>query len=167
MSKIKTRMSYYGKPKVFQPQASNFPVNLATMTKYPRDYQKAEPFVNPFSKAGIERHNEEMKKRAEDDRKFAETMDLAFAKFEEQKKEVCIFSLSELKLDEVKAKAKDHDDDDVDEDAEEDVNNLQEELLEEVGELPTDGVTKETEELVRMALQSVDINCNSKPTPAS
>ena len=164
MSTIKTRMSYYGKPKVFQPQASNFPVNLATMTKYPRDYQKAEPFVNPFSKAGIERHNEEMKKRAEDDRKFAETMDLAFAKFEEQKKEVCIFSLSELKLGE-EVKADEHDDDD--EDAEEDVDNLQEELLEEVGELPTDGVTKETEELVRMALQSVDINCNSKPTPAS
>ena len=68
--------------------------------------------------------------------------------------------MSDLKLgDEVK-------DDDHD-DAEEDVDNLQEELLEEVGELPTDGVTKETEELVRKALQSVDINCNSKPTPAS
>ena len=139
---------------------SHEPFTFTTKTGKPRDFPKAEPYICPFSKEGIERHNEKMKKEAEDKRKFVESLDLAFAKFEIQKKDVCIISMDELKLEEeVKAQ---HDDEG------EDTDNLQEELLEEVTELPLDGVTKQTDELVRKALQSVGIiKCTSKLTPAS
>ena len=60
---------------------SHEPFNSTTKTGKPRDFPKAEPFLNPFSKEGIERHNEKMKKEAEDKQKFVESLDLAFAKF--------------------------------------------------------------------------------------
>ena len=44
---------------------------------------------------------------------------------------------------------------------------LQEELLDEVGALAHDGVTKETERLVQKALQSTEIKDITKLTPAS
>ena len=114
---------------------SHEPFTFTTKTEKPRDFPKAEPYICPFSKEGIERHNEKMKKEAEDKQMFVESLDLAFAKFEKEKKEVCIISLDKLKLEEeVKAQ---HDDDE-----EEETDNLQEELLEEVTELPLDGVTK-------------------------
>ena len=144
-----------------QPLSSNDPFTFTIKMGKPRDFLKAEPYICPFSKEGIERHNQKMKQEAEDKRKFVESLDMVFAKFEEQKKEVCIISLSELNLGE------EVQDDDIDDDVEEDTDNLQEELLEEVSELPTDGVTKQTEELIRKALQSVDIKCISKLTPAS
>ena len=88
-------------------------------------------------------------------------MELLFAQIEEQKKEVCIISLSQLKLEgEVKAKHDDDEEDDTDE--------LQEEILEEVNELPHDRATKQTQYLLQKALKSVDIiKCTSKLTPAS
>ena len=93
-------------------------------------------------------------------------MELLFAQIEEQKKEVCIISLSQLKLEEeVKAEDDDHD---HDQEEEEDLDDLQEELLESVSALPTDRETKQTDQLVRKALQSADIiKCISKLTPAS
>ena len=122
---------------------SHEPFTFTTKTEKPRDFPKVEPFLNPFSKEGIERHNEKMKKEAEDKQKFVESLDLAFAKFEKEKKEVCIISLDNLKLEE---EVKAHDDDD---NVEEDCDNFQEEeLLDEVSALPYDKETKETEKLV-------------------
>ena len=73
--------------------------------------------------------------------------------------------MDQLKLEddeEVKVQDDDGEDDDVDS------VNLQEELLDEVGVLPFEGVTKETHELVQKALQSAEITkCLSKLTPAS
>ena len=101
-------------------------------------------------------------------------MELIWAKLEEGKKDLCIISLDQLKLDEeVKRKVpfqttflKDDDDDAYH--AEEDTDTLQEELLDEVSVLPTDPETKKTEMLVQKALQSVDIiKYKSKLTPAS
>ena len=101
-------------------------------------------------------------------------MELIWAKLEEGKKDLCIISLDQLKLDEeVKRKVpfqttflKDDDDDAYH--AEEDTDTLQEELLDEVSVLPTDPETKKTEMLVQKALQSVDIiKFTSKLSPAS
>ena len=100
-------------------------------------------------------------------------MALLHARFEEEQKEVCIISMDQLKLDE-EVKAQDDDTEDgayhtgEDDDAEEDSINLQEELFDEVNVLPLDGVTKETQELVQMALQSAEIiKIVSKLSPAS
>ena len=146
----------------------------STKMKHPRDFPKAGPLINPFSKEGHEYTNEEKKKIVEDNRKFREAMDLLYAKFEIEKREMVIISFDQLSLgEEVKAEDDDDDDDDDDNDDddhedEEDPNDLQEELLESVSALPTDRETKQTDQLVRKALQSVDIiKCISKPTPAS
>ena len=137
----------------------------STKMRYPRVCQKRGPLINPFSKEGHEYTNEEKKKIVEDNRKFREAMDLLYAKFEIEKKEMVIISLDQLKLEE-EVKAEDDDDDDHED--EEDPNDLQEELLESVSALPTDRETKQTDQLVRKALQSVDITkCISKLTPAS
>ena len=141
----------------------------STKMRYPRVYQKRGPLINPFSKEGHEYTNEEKKKIVEDNRKFREAMDLLYAKFEIEKREMVIISFDQLSLgEEVKAREDDHVDADHDHEDEEDPNDLQEELLESVSALPTDRETKHTDQLVRKALQSVDIiKCISKPTPAS
>ena len=139
--------------------------------RYPRVFQKRGPQINPFSKEVHEYTNEEKKKIVEDNRKFREAMDLLYAKFEIEKREMVIISFDQLKLgEEVKAEDDDDDDDNDDDDHEdeEDPDDLQEELLESVSALPTDRETKHTNQLGRKALQSVDIiKCISKPTPAS
>jgi hypothetical protein len=97
-------------------------------------------------------------------------MDLLNAKFGIEKREMVIISFDSLKLEEeVKAKDDDDDNDDHDHEVEEDhPDDLQEELLESVSALPTDRETKQTDQLVRKALQSADIiKCISKLTPAS
>ena len=79
-----------------QPFTMQDPFTYATKTKNPRDWPKAAPYVNPFSKEGIERHEEMQEREATQKRQFVESLDLAFAKFEEQKKEVCIMTLGDL-----------------------------------------------------------------------
>jgi len=151
-------------PTKWEPTTVAMPWPDSTKMKHPRDCPKAGPLINPFSKEGHEYTNEEKKKIVEDNRKFREAMDLLYAKFEIEKKEMVIISLDQLKLEEeVKAE-----DDDHDKEEEEDPDDLQEELLESVCALPTDRETKQTDQLVRKALQSADIiKCISKPTPAS
>ena len=89
-------------------------------------------------------------------------------RFEKEKKEMCIISLDQLKLDDDDEEVKVQDDkDDKDEDDDGDTVNV-EELLDEVSELPHYGITKETEELVQKALQSAEIiKSVSKLSPAS
>ena len=94
-------------------------------------------------------------------------MDLLNAKFGIEKREMVIISLDSLKLEE-EVKAEDDDHVDADHEEEEDPNDLQEELLESVSALSNDRETKQTDQLVRKALQSADIiKCISKLTPAS
>ena len=64
----------------------------STKMRYPRVYQKRGPLINPFSKEGHEYTNEEKKKVVEDNRKFREAMDLLYAKFEIEKREMVIIS---------------------------------------------------------------------------
>ena len=151
-------------PTKWEPTTVAMPWPDSTKMRYPRVCQKRGPLINPFSKEGHEYTNEEKKKIVEDNRKFREAMDLLYAKFEIEKKEMVIISFDQLKLEEeVKAE-----DDDHDQEEEEDPDDLQEELLESVSALPTDRETKHTDQLVRKALQSADIiKCISKPTPAS
>ena len=154
------------RPKTFEPTAAAFPVAFTTKMRHPRDFPKAGPFINPYSKKGAERTNEEKKKIVEDNRKFREAMDLLHAKFGIEKREMVIISLDQLQLgEEVKAEDDDHEHGLV----EDDVHgaSLQEELLDEVGALAHDGVTKETERLVQKALQSTEIKDITKLTPAS
>ena len=152
-------------PKNWQPTSSNFKVTFPTKTTnaytHPRVCQKDVSFVSPFSKEGMERTKEKERKEAEAHRYFVETMALLHTRFEEEQKDVCIISLDKLKLEEeVKNKEVD--------DVEEDIVNLQEELLEEVNELPSERLTKVTEKLVQRALQSADIiKSSSKLSPAS
>ena len=155
------------RPTKFEPTAAAFPKPDFTKMRHPRDFPKAEPLFNPpFSKKGHEYTNEKKKKIVEENRKFREAMDLLYAKLEIEKKEMVIISFDQLKLEEeVKAEDDDHD---HDQEEEEDLYDLQEELLESVSALPTDRETKQTDQLVRKALQSADIiKCISKLTPAS
>ena len=146
------------RPTTFQPTASAFPVTFTTKMRHPRDFPKAEPLFNPFSKEVHEYTNEKKKKIVEDNRKFREAMDLLNAKFGIEKKEMVIISFDQLSLgEEVKAREDDHVDADHHHEDEEDPNDLQEELLESVSALPTDRETKHTDQLVRKALQSADI----------
>ena len=156
-------------PTKWEPTTVAIPGPDFTKMRYPRVYQKRGPLIYAFSKEGLELAKEKEKKEAEDNRQFGVAMELVWAQIEEQKKEVCILSLSQLSLgEEVKAKEDDHVDADHDHEEEEDPNDLQEELLETVSALPTDRETKQTDQLVRKALQSVDIiQCISKLTPAS
>ena len=88
------------------------------------------------------------------------------AKFGIEKKEMVIISLDQLQLgEEVKAEDDECEDGLVEDDAH--GASLQEELLDEVGALAHDGVTKETERLVQKALQSTEIKDITKLTPAS
>ena len=155
-------------PTTFQPTDATFPKPNFTKMKHPRVCLKYEPIIHAFTKEGDEYAKEKKKKEDEDNRQFVEMMELVFTQIEEQKKEVCIISLSQLNLgEEVKAEDDDHHDHD-DHEEEEDPNDWQEELLETVSALPTDRETKQTDQLVRKALQSVDIiKCISKLTPAS
>ena len=140
-------------PTKWEPTTVAMPWPDSTKMRYPRVYQKRGPLINPFSKEGHEYTNEEKKKIVEDNRKFREAMDLLYAKFEIEKKEMVIISLDQLSLgEEVKAKEDDQVDDDEDHEEEEDPNVLQEELLESVSALPTDSETKQTDQLVRKAL---------------
>lgn len=154
------------RPTKFEPTAAAFPKPDFTKMKYPRVCQKREPLIHAFSKEGIKLANEKNKKIVEDNRKFREAMDLLNAKFGIEKREMVIISFDQLKLEEeVKAEDDDHD---HDQEEEEDLYDLQEELLESVSALPTDRETKQTDQLVRKALQSADIiKCISKLTPAS
>ena len=154
------------RPTKFEPTAAAFPKPDFTKMKYPRVCQEREQLINPFSKKGHQYTNEEKKKIVEDNRKFREAMDLLNAKFGIEKREMVIISFDQLKLEEeVKAEDDDHD---HDQEEEEDLDDLQEELLESVSALPTDRETKQTDQLVRKALQSADIiKCISKLTPAS
>ena len=163
---IKTRLQRLMRPTTFKPTASAFPVTFTTKMRHPRDFPKAEPLFNPFSKEVHEYTNEKKKKIVEDNRKFREAMDLLNAKFGIEKKEMVIISFDQLKLEE---EVKTEDDDNYhDQEEEEDPDDLQEELLESVCALPTDRETKQTDLLVRKALQSADIiKCISKLTPAS
>ena len=155
------------RPTKFEPTAAAFPKPDFTKMKYPRVCQKREPLIHAFSKEGVKLANEKNKKIVEDNRKFREAMDLLNAKFGIEKKEMVIISLDQLKLEE-EVKAEDDDHVDADHEEEEDPNDLQEELLESVSALPTDRETKQTDQLVRKALQSADIiKCISKLTPAS
>ena len=154
------------RPTKFEPTAAAFPKPDFTKMKYPRVCQKREPLFNPPSEKGHEYTNEEKKKIVEDNRKFREAMDLLNAKFGIEKREMVIISLDQLQLgEEVKAEDDDHEHGLV----EDDVHgaSLQEELLDEVGALAHDGVTKETERLVQKALQSTEIKDITKLTPAS
>ena len=95
----------------------------STKMRYPRVYQKRGPLINPFSKEGHEYTNEEKKKIVEDNRKFREAMDLLYAKFEIEKREMVIISLDQLKLgEEVSGEDDDdyNDDDDDDDDNDDD-----------------------------------------------
>ena len=65
-------------------------------------------------------------------------MELVWARFEKEQKEVCIISLDQLKLDDETKSLED----DEEEEKEEDNVELQAEHLEEVNELPTDKLTK-------------------------
>ena len=152
------------RPTTFQPQSSDFPVTFTTKMKHPRDCPKAGPLFNPFSKEVHEYTNEKKKKIVEDNRKFREAMDLLYAKFEIEKREMVIISFDQLNLEE---EVKTEDDECEDDVVEEDRANLQEELLDEVEELVHDGVTKETERLVQKALKIAEIKSISKLTPAS
>ena len=80
------------RPTTFQPTASAFPATFTTKMRHPRDFPKAEPLFNPFSKEGHEYTNEEKKKIIEDNRKFREAMDLLNAKFGIEKREMVIIS---------------------------------------------------------------------------
>ena len=152
------------RPTTFKPTASAFPVTFTTKMRHPRDFPKAEPLFNPFSKEVHEYTNEKKKKIVEDNRKFREAMDLLYAKFEIEKREMVIISFDQLNLEE---EVKTEDDECEDDVVEEDRANLQEELLDEVEELVHDGVTKETERLVQKALKIAEIKSISKLTPAS
>ena len=138
-------------PKNWQPTSSNFKVTFPTKTTnaytHPRVCQKAVSFVSPFSKEGMERTKERGRKEAEAHRYFVETMALLHTRFKEEQKDVCIISLDKLKLEDVEdAKAQDDDGED------EDTVNLDQELLEEVNELPPERLTKQTKQLVQKAL---------------
>ena len=153
-------------PTKWEPTTVAMPWPDSTKMKHPRDCPKAGPLINPLCKKGHRYTNEKKKKIVEDNRKFREAMDLLYAKFEIEKKEMVIISFDQLKLEEeVKAEDDDHD---HDQEEEEDPDDLKEELLESVSALPTDRETKQTNQLVRKALQSVDIiKSISKLTPAS
>ena len=154
------------RPTKFEPTAAAFPKPDFTKMKYPRVCQKREPLIHAFSKEGIKLANEKNKKIVEDNRKFREAMDLLHAKFGIEKREMVIISLDQLQLgEEVKAEDDDHEHGLVEDDAH--GASLQEELLDEVGALAHDGVTKETERLVQKALQSTEIKDITKLTPAS
>ena len=89
---IKTRLQRLMRPTTFKPTASAFPVTFTTKMRHPRDFPKAEPLFNPFSKEVHEYTNEKKKKIVEDNRKFREAMDLLYAKFEIEKREMVIIS---------------------------------------------------------------------------
>ena len=132
-------------PTKWEPTTVAMPWPDSTKMRYPRVFQKRGPQINPFSKEVHEYTNEEKKKVVEDNRKFREAMDLLYAKFEIEKREMVIISFDQLKLEEEVKAEDDECEDDV---VEEDRANLQEELLDEVEELVHDRVTKETERLV-------------------
>ena len=110
-------------PTKWEPTTVAIPGPDFTKMRYPRVYQKRGPLIYAFSKEGLELAKEKEKKEAEDNRQFGVAMELVWAQIEEQKKEVCILSLSQLSLgEEVKAKEDDHHDDDHEDEEEEDPN---------------------------------------------
>ena len=90
---IKTRMQDRIYPTKWEPTTVAMPWPDSTKMRYPRDFPKAEPLFNPFSKEVHEYTNEKKKKIVEDNRKFREAMDLLYAKFEIEKREMVIISL--------------------------------------------------------------------------
>ena len=89
---IKTRLQRLMRPTTFKPTASAFPVTFTIKMRHPHDFPKVEPLINTFSKESHEYTNEKKKKIVEDNRKFREAMDLLYAKFEIEKKEMVIIS---------------------------------------------------------------------------
>ena len=79
-------------PTKWEPTTVAMPWPDSTKMRYPRVFQKRGPLINPFSKEGHEYTNEEKKKIVEDNRKFREAMDLLYAKFEIEKREMVIIS---------------------------------------------------------------------------
>jgi hypothetical protein len=81
-------------PTKWEPTTVAIPWPDSTKMRYPRVYQKRGPLIYAFSKEGLELAKEKEKKEAEDNRQFGVAMELVWAQIEEQKKEVCILSLS-------------------------------------------------------------------------
>ena len=79
-------------PTKWEPTTVAIPGPDFTKMRYPRVYQKRGPLINPFSKEGLELAKEKEKKEAEDNRQFGEAMELLWAKFEIEKKEMVIIS---------------------------------------------------------------------------
>ena len=89
---IKTRMQDRIYPTKWEPTTVAIPWPDSTKMRYPRVCQKRGPLINPFSKEGLELAKEKEKKEAEDNRQFGEAMELLWAKFEIEKKEMVIIS---------------------------------------------------------------------------
>ena len=81
-------------PTKWEPTTVAIPKPDFTKMRHPRVCLKRGPLINPFSKEGLELAKEKEKKEAEDNRQFGVAMELVWAQIEEQKKEVCILSLS-------------------------------------------------------------------------
>ena len=79
-------------PTKWEPTTVAMPWPDSTKMRYPRDFPKAEPLFNPFSKEVHEYTNEKKNKIVENNRKFREAMDLLYAKFEIEKREMVIIS---------------------------------------------------------------------------